>query len=99
MGIRKIVHIAAYVEGDPHENFQAGNEYFFRLQTGSWAKEAVGRAEMKLLALPKEQGTDEIKKLKEGRVTQRVKTLAGVRHGRIDWRKIAITLMISSSRA
>jgi Protein of unknown function (DUF2846) len=61
---------ASYVEGDPFESFQAGREYFFRLQTGSWVKGAVGRAEMKLLAVPKEQGTVEIEKLKEGRVAQ-----------------------------
>jgi hypothetical protein len=61
---------AAYVEGDPYENFQAGKEYFFLLQTGSWAKGAVGRAEMKLLSVPKEQGTAEIEKLKEGQVAR-----------------------------
>ena len=61
---------AAYVEGQQYEDFQAGKEYFFRLQTGSWAKGAVGRAEMKLLAVPREQGTTEIEKLKEGQLKQ-----------------------------
>ena len=61
---------ATYVEGEPYENFQAGKEYFFRLQTESWVKGAVRRVGMKFLAVPKEQGTAEIKKLKEGRVTQ-----------------------------
>src|SRR5690349_9365783 len=56
---------ASYVEGDPYENFQVGKEYFFRLQTGSWVKGMVGRAEMKLLAVPKEKGTVDIEKLKE----------------------------------
>ena len=61
---------AAYVEGDQYGDFEAGKEYFFRLQIGSWAKGLVGRAELKLLAVPKEQGTTEIEKLKQGQVTQ-----------------------------
>ncbi len=55
---------AAYVEGNPYLNFQAGKDYFFRLQTGSWVKGTVGRAEMKLLLVPEQQGIAETDKLK-----------------------------------